>query len=142
MKPFTELTADDFVAYRTWRHLGGADATAIVEPQLFSEISEDDAAVYLAATDFTFSDGTASAGFCSPADDSGLDYVQPVIFGPHGQVPLWRPELGAAASKIIARELGKTVTQVFPLAWHSKVLVDGEVRNGRIAEADLKAGPR
>lgn len=140
MKPFTELTASDFATCHTWRHLGGPDPTAIVAPQELSVISENDATLCLAATDFEFADGARSAGFCSPADNSGLDYVQPVIFGPDGHVPLWRPGLGAVASSAVAQELGKTVTQVFPLVWRCRVLVDGEIRNGTVTEADVEAG--
>jgi hypothetical protein len=140
MKPFTELTASDFATCPTWRHCGGADAAASVEPQALSAVRGHDSTIWLGATDFEFADGTRSTGFCSPEDSSGLDYVQPVIFGPNGQVPLWRPGLGAAASSAIAQDLGKTVTQAFPLAWRCSVPVDGEMRNGTVSEADVEAG--
>ena len=138
-KPVGELTAEDFAACPIWTYCGAADSHAVVEPQPRAAISETDSSVFLAATDFLFADGTSAAGYCSPADSSGLDYLQPVVFGPAGPVPLWRPGIGDAAPSQIGRDLGRTVGEVFPLAWRASVAVDGERRAGQITVADVGA---
>ena len=124
-----ELTLNDFREVKIWECHGEHDATALVEPSLKSEISEDDGAVYLAATEFRLADDTILRGFSSPADDSGLDYIQPVVFHREGQLRLWSDEDGLID---ISQELGKKRDEVFPIRWQSLVSVDGNARSGYI----------
>jgi hypothetical protein len=124
-----ELTPDDFRRVKIWEYHGDDDATAMVEPSLKSEISEDDGTVYLAATEFRLADDTTLSGFSSPADDSGPDYIQPVVFHGERQLRLWTDRDGLID---ISQELGKQHDEVFPIFWRSLVLVDGNVRSGHI----------
>ena len=124
-----ELTLDDFRRVKTWEYKGDDGATAMVEPSLKSEISEDDGTAYLAATEFRLADDTILSGFSSPADGSGLDYIQPVIFLGERQLRLWTDRDGLID---ISQELGKKRDEVFPILWRSLVIVDGITRSGYI----------
>jgi hypothetical protein len=124
-----ELTPDDFRLAKTWKYHGDDDGTAIVEPSQKSEISEDDGTVTLTATEFQLADGTTLSGFSSPAEDSGLDYIQPVVFQGELQLRLWSDGDGLID---ISQELGKTRDEVFPILWRSLVSVDGKPRSGSI----------
>jgi len=130
-KQAIELTPDDFRQVRTWEYHGDDDLTATAEPSLKSEISEDDGTVYLTATEFRLADGTMLSGFSSPTDNSGLDYIQPVIFHGERQLRLWTNRDGLID---ISRELGKKRDEVFPIHWRSLVLVNGNTRSGHIEQ--------
>jgi hypothetical protein len=143
MKRLAELRSEDFEVHPVWGYYGTEgteDTDAVVEPRAVVEVTEADPTVLLAATEFHLADGTAAAGFCSPADDSGLDYVQPVIFIADRQVPLWRPGLGGDVAARICLDLGRPASDVFPIAWRCLVPVDGEVRAGNITSSDVLAG--
>ncbi len=77
--PLGELTVE---ALKTtpiweWRENGGAEE---VRPTSLDCIPEADGnAVHLVFTKFSLADGKVEFGYCSPGDDSGLDYIQPVI---------------------------------------------------------------
>jgi hypothetical protein len=128
-KQAIELTPDDFRRVKTWEYHGDDDLTATAEPSLKSEISEDDGTVYLTATEFRLADGTLLSGFSSPADASGLDYIQPVVFHGEVQLRLWSDRDGLID---ISPELGKKRDEVFPILWRSLVFVDGNARSGTI----------
>ena len=127
-KLLIEMTAEDFEQSKVWEYHGDSDVTAKVEPSSKGELAEDDGNVYLASTEFRLADGTILRGFTSPTDDSGLDYLQPVIFHAGRQLSLWSD----GCSQDFARELGKSVRDVYPIYWKSDVLVDGESRWGHI----------
>lgn len=112
-----------------WEYRGNSDETATAEPSSQTEISEDDGHVYLASTEFRLADGTILPGFSSPADDSGLDYIQPVIFHSGGQFLLWNDNFSV---ENISKALGREADEVYPIYWKSTVLVDGEDRSGYI----------
>jgi hypothetical protein len=140
MKRLAELRPEDFEVHPVWEYHGTSDTDAFVEPRAIGEVKDADSTVALAATEFHLADGTTATGFCSPADDSGLDYVQPVAFIADKQVPLWRPGLGVAAAARICLDLGKPSDRVFPITWRCLVLVDGAVRAGEITSTDVRVG--
>src|SRR5262249_34363785 len=82
VKRLTDLTIGDLTAPPVWRYEGGSGAEAIVSPSGRTSLSEEDDEVFLAATEFHLADSTRHLGFCFPADDSGIDYLQPVIVAP------------------------------------------------------------
>lgn len=128
-KLVSELQIEDFEKSRVWEYHGNSDETATAEPSPQTEISEDNGQVYLALTEFRLADGTKLRGFSSPADDSGLDYIQPVIFHSGEQLVLWSDNRGV---ENIFEALGRECGEVYPIYWKSSVLVDGEGRSGYI----------
>ena len=78
-RPLKELTVE---ALQTtpiweWRESSGAEE---VRPTSLDRIPEGDGnTVHLAFTKFNLANGKVKFGYCSPGDDSGLDYIQPVI---------------------------------------------------------------
>ncbi len=146
MKRLVDLTADDLGASPVWRYEGGSGAQAIVEPSKRASLSQTDDEIFLAATDFELFDGSRHFGFCFPADDSGIDYLQPVILGPQGQVSFWFD--GPADPETLAKQwrgLGKAAREVFPVSFQCRVPVDGRTVSGRIegvaSSRDLASGP-
>ena len=89
MKRLVELTVEDLVASPVWRYEGGSGAQAVVVPTKRDALSQDDDEVFLAATEFELFDSTRHFGFCFPADDSGIDYLQPVIIKGSQHVGFW-----------------------------------------------------
>jgi hypothetical protein len=128
-KLLRELRADDFEQSKVWEYRGNSDETATAEPSSQKELAEDDGHVYLVLTEFRLADGTTLHGFSSPTDDSGLDYVQPVIFHGGDQLMLWRDDRDV---ENVSQALGRESTDVYPIYWKSVVLIDGEDRTGFI----------
>ena len=58
-------------------------------PTKRKSLSQWDDEIFLGATEFELFDSGRLSGFCFPADDSGLDYLQPVIVGPSRHVSFW-----------------------------------------------------
>ncbi|MGE5414280.1 MAG: PilZ domain-containing protein [Syntrophomonadaceae bacterium] len=134
MKRLLELTAEDLSAEPVWRYEGGTGAAALVVPIRRDALSRADDEVYLAVTDFDLFDGSRHVGYCFPADDSGIDYLQPSIVVPGGQVAFWTE--GPATPEDLAarwRALGKEPGQIFPTAFRCRVPVDGGIVSGWIA---------
>ena len=146
MKRLVELTAEELRAAPVWRYESGTGAEALVEPAARDSLSQDDDEIFLAATDFTLADASRHFGFCFPADDSGIDYLQPVIVTPAGHVIFWfdgRPPPEALAAQWNA--LGTDPGRVFPVSFRCLVPVDGRTVTGRIdrieSSQDLASGP-
>ena len=77
-------------------------------------------------TAFRLADGSELGGLCSPADSSGLDYLQPVILTATGHLPFWNEKLpGSALAALACRHLAKDSHSVFPLTFECSVPVDG-----------------
>ncbi|HWZ85450.1 MAG TPA: PilZ domain-containing protein [Thermoanaerobaculia bacterium] len=134
MKRLVDLTAADLASSPVWRYEGESGLDALVSPAPRAELSQADDEVFLAATDFDLYDGSHHKGFCFPADDSGIDYLQPAIVGPAGHVNFWTD--GPVAPEDLAarwRALGKEPGQIFPAAFRCLVPVDGRVVSGWIA---------
>jgi hypothetical protein len=144
VKRLSELTIEDLRKAPVWRYEGGSGADAVVAPSKRAALSQSDDEIYLAATEFELFDGTRHSGFCFPADDSGLDYLQPAIVTPSGHVSFWFEGPISAAER--ARQwdpLGKSEQEVLPVTFRCLVLVDGRTITGRIetieSAADLPA---
>ncbi len=146
VKRLADLTCDDLVASPVWRYEGGSGASATATPSKRVSLSQSDDEIFLAATEFELFDSSRHFGFCFPADDSGIDYLQPVIIGPSGQVNFWfdGPAMPEALSKQW-RALGKELPEIFPVSFRCLVPVDGRTVSGRIesveSSRDLASGP-
>jgi hypothetical protein len=146
VKPLAELTIEDLESSPVWRYEGGSGPDALVAPTTRSSLSREDDEIFLAATDFELFDSTRCFGFCFPADDSGLDYIQPVIVSPSRHISFWFD--GPASPEALEaqwRALGKRCEDIFPVAFRCLVPVDGRTVSGRIAgvesSRDLTEGP-
>jgi len=147
VKPLADLSAEDLAASPVWRYEGGSGTEAMVVPVKRRSLSQSDDEIFLAATEFDLCDSTRHLGFCFPADDSGIDYLQPVIVVPGGgHVSFWFD--GPARPEELRRQwssLGKGPRDIFPVAFRCLVPVDGRTVKGRIAgvesSEDLLSGP-
>lgn len=145
VKRLADLSVGDLVASPVWRYEGGSGAHATVEASKRESLSQTDDEIYLAATDFELFDSSRHFGFCFPADDSGIDYLQPVILSASGHVSFWFD--GPAAPEVLSRQwraLGKEPRDIFPFAFRCLVPVDGRTVSGRIegvgSSRDLMSG--
>ena len=146
MKRLVELTVEDLVARPVWRYEGGTGAEALVAPTKRESLSQSDDEIFLGATEFELFGSGRHFGFCFPADDSGLDYLQPVIVSGSCHVTFWFD--GPAAPEVLSRQwraLGKEPGEIFPIAFRCLVPVDGRTVSGHIAgvqsSQDLTSGP-
>jgi hypothetical protein len=134
----SQLTAADLNRSAVWEVRGPADTLAEVSPAPDQALTEADARVFIATTDFVFADGSTAVGFCSPSDPSALDYTQPVVFFDDAQIPLWvGPTPRRAEVEAAWRRHGKPIADVFPLAFACRVPVDGKTLSGVILLEDL-----
>jgi hypothetical protein len=86
MKRLRDLTAADLERVSVWHYDGATDDVAHVRATDRSELSETDAEMFIARTQFVLASGAQHLGFCSPAIDCGLDVTQPVILTSVGPV--------------------------------------------------------
>jgi hypothetical protein len=133
VKRLGELTTQDLLQVPVWRYVGTTEAEALVEPTDLCSLSEDADGVYLVRTVFTLSDGTVAVGYCTPTDDSGLDYVQPVLLTGTGHVPLFR-EVPASSGEpeSTCRRLAKPFDRIFPIRYRAEIPVDGHFVHGEV----------
>jgi hypothetical protein len=133
VKRLLDVTVDDLVAHPVWRYEGGVGRDAIVVPATKTTLSRSDDEIFLAGTDFELFDTTKHFGFCFPADDTGIAYLQPVILTRSGPVSFWFDEL-PSEEKLSKqwRLLGKDEAEIFPATFRCRVLVDGRIITGRM----------
>jgi hypothetical protein len=138
VKRLIELTAADFERVPVWRYRGEYDETALVEATDRLELHEDESETYLARTQFALANGAQFAGFCSPTDDSGLDFMQPVILSAAGPIFFWFDEPPSREFLAVQwQRLGVGAAQIFPVHFRCVVPVDGKLVTGVITEDDL-----
>jgi hypothetical protein len=126
VKLLADLTIEDLATAPVWRYEGGTGPEAIVDAAERNSLSEADEDVFLAATDFFLPDSSQYVGFCFPADAAGIEYLQPVIVTPAGQVRFWFDR--AVAPETLATQwgvLGRRAEDVFPVRFRCRVAVDG-----------------
>jgi PilZ domain len=134
VKRIADLTNEDLESNPVWRYEEGIGPNALVTPAERTMLSQSDDEVYLAATRFELFDGSGFAGYCFPADDSGIDYLQPAIVTGGGHVNFWTE--GPTSPEELEerwRILGRAAGQIFPVAFQCLVPVDGRPVSGWIA---------
>ena len=142
MKRLGELTVEDLTANPVWRYEGGSGAEALVAPVDRDSLSQSDDEIFLAATDFQLSDSSRHFGFCFPADDSGIDYLQPVIISGPRHVCFWfEGTIPPTALDSQWNALGKQPADIFPIAFQCRVPVDGRAVAGRIKGVESSRDP-
>jgi hypothetical protein len=145
VKRLVELTIEDVEAHPVWRYEGGQGAEALAAPVDRRALSQSDDEIFLAATEYELFDATKHAGFCFPADGTAIDYLQPVILTPAGQVTFWFD--GPVSPETLSKQweaLGREPAQIFPVAFRCLVPVDGRTVSGRIdgIESSDRLAPR
>lgn len=137
MKHLAELTIEDLAAAPVWRYEGGTGDDAIVAAAERSSLSQADEDVFLAATDFFLPDSSQYLGFCFPADAASIEYLQPAIVTPAGQVHFWFDR--AVAQETLATQwsaLGRRSEEIFPVRFRCRVAVDGREVAGVIPQIE------
>lgn len=134
MKPFASLSIHDLEIHPVWRFETVGDVES-VSPTDLTALSESSLEVFVAATDFRLADGSCAVGVCSPQDASGLDYIQPVVFTPRGQVRFWHDlDPGDAVLAEEWSRLAKPSEAVFPVTFVCRIPCDGKKVGGTIRE--------
>jgi hypothetical protein len=137
VKRLADLTIQDLKDSPVWRYEGGDGAAAAVSRSRRTALSQSDDEIYLAATEFELFDGTTHSGFCFPADDSGLDYLQPAIVTASGHVSFWFDgPVSKAELDTQWERLGKPETEILPATFRCLVLVDGRTVAGSIPRVE------
>jgi hypothetical protein len=137
VKRLVELSIQDLRDSPVWRYEGGSGAAAVVSPAKKASLSQSDDEIYLAATEFELFDGSRHTGFCFPADDSGLDYLQPAIVTAAGHVNFWFD--GPVSRTDLKRQwdaLGKSEGEILPATFRCLVPVDGRTVTGHIPRVE------
>lgn len=136
VKQLRELTVEDLARCPIWRFEGRSDDAASVSPVASFERPDQEA--YIAHTRFVLADGSEWWGYCSPTDDSGLDYVQPVILTANGPVRFWYESPPAEPEPARAcRLLGKRPEQVFPVRFECIVPIEGRRVAGELHRIEI-----
>ena len=135
-----DLTNEDLRRCPVWSCEGEADDVALVFPA--DGFDDPDRRGYIARTRFTLIDGSEWWGYCSPTDDSGLDYIQPVLLTVNGPVRFWYDESPPEAEPARAcRLLGRSATQVFPVRFECLVSFEGQFIAGELPRIEVPILP-
>jgi len=138
MKRLRDLTPADLERVAVWHYDGAWDDVAEVRATDRAELQASADGVYIARTQFSLANGAQFLGFCSPTDDSGLDYLQPVILTSEGPVFFFFEQ--PASQETLNeqwRRLGAGHEQIFPVHYRCLVPVDGTFVTGVIEAEDL-----
>ena len=141
VKRLGSLTLEDLAASPVWRYESGEGAETVVVAEKRDALSRFDEEIFLAASEFDLPDSSRFMGFCFPADDAGLEYLQPVIVMPAGHVRFWFE--GDVAPEFLScqwRVLGKQDEEVFPVRVRCLVPVDGAMVTAVISAVETPAG--
>jgi len=126
MKLLKHLTLEDLSRVPVWCLAGGDDDdTYKVEPSALESLTEYDNKVFIVRTKYYLNDNSIMWGYCSPQDDSGLEYTQPVIICGNEHAPLYHEKVPIEREPgAIYRKLRKTEQEIFPLRLRAEVPVD------------------
>ena len=108
-----ELKIEDLQKNPFWSYNGKNDNDALIKPILINQIEND--VTYIAKTNFKLMDGTILLGYCSPEDDSGLDYTQPTIIYENKHINLFEIESNTNYKRILSEILNKNSEKIFPI---------------------------
>jgi hypothetical protein len=138
MKPLQELSPDDLTRHPVWLYLCGEDGRESIAASRKAQISESSPETYVVLTTFELADGSVLTGYSTPQDDSGLDYIQPVIVTEKGHLPLFYEKAPPVREpEFICRSLAKSFDQIFPLRYRAKIPVDGRFVEGVVEKVEV-----
>jgi hypothetical protein len=138
MKHLNQLRPHDLERVPVWRYEGSSDDDAVVHATDRTELTDDEAEVFIAHTQFALASGAQHTGFCTPGHDAGLDVTQPAILTLDGPVFFWfdRPPSDETL-QAQWRRLGAGHESIFPVHFRCTVPVDGRYVTGIIESDDL-----
>lgn len=138
MKRLQDLTPSDLDHVPVWRYEGESDDVAHVRATQRTALSASDADLFIARTQFQLADGSQHVGFCSPAEEAGLDIIQPVIVTADGPV-YFHFEAPPSHETLTTQwhRLGASDDQIFPVHFRCTVPLDGAYVTGVIEAEDL-----
>src|SRR6187399_1958289 len=133
MKPLAALTYEDLISCPVWLYHGPTDDVAQVSAAPGANLTDNPSSTggtYIALSEFKLANGRTYPGYSSPADPSGLDYIQPVLLANDRHLRLCNEngELIDAGWT----QLGFARGETFPISWRCLVPVDGKVVGGQI----------
>jgi hypothetical protein len=103
-----------------------------------SDLTDAESDQYIARTQFVLANGAQHIGFCSPASDTSLACVQPVIVTQFGLVFFWFSEPPSQESlRMQWRRLDAPHEEIFPVHYRCLVPMDGSFLTGTIEADDL-----
>lgn len=135
-KPISKLTQADLAEFPVWELMGDAGSELVRATALIVLDEYANGPVHIAATRYVAASGDTYFGFCSPAEPSGMDYIQPVVLTPRGPFRLWQPEgLGKEYIGALASALSTRPERLFPMQIECLVPVDGVKYKGHVDAA-------
>jgi hypothetical protein len=138
MKRLHELRPFDLERVAVWHYEGASDDVATVRATDRTELGKADIDTFIARTQFVLGNGAQHVGFCSPAEDCGLDVTQPVIVTSLGLVYFHFEEPPSQETLDDQwRRLGAGHEQVFPVHFRCTVPLAGKFVTGVIEADDL-----
>ena len=130
--PISQLSIEDLKSSPVWEWRE-SEYSEEARPTALDSIPEADGnLVYIALTKFTLLNGEELYGYCSPGDDSGLDYIQPVIILEDCQ---WNIYEGPLPSQMRERN-------IFPIAFECLVPCNGKFLKQLISRTHNKGVER
>lgn len=138
MKRLHDLMPADLERAAVWRYEGESDDVARVRATDRAALSEEDPGIFIASTQFQLANGAHHLGFCSPAHESVLDELQPVILTAEGPVYFFF-EVPPSHETLETqwRRLGAARDEIFPVHFRCLVPIDGVFVTGVIEAEDL-----
>ena len=131
-KQVYELSLSDLKQFPVWKFAldeegeEGQDEATVRPFECTGPLDPRDG-MFVVRAEFSLADGAKMQGYLSPALQDELGFFQPTIITEKGQVGFWsgimQPSQEAIASYYTS--IGKSLEQVFPLAFTSKVDVNG-----------------
>ena len=154
MTPLSSISVADLERHHVWRYstrpasdqdesynivvVNGERLSEWVEPVAMFEVPSNSSETFIASSQFHLADGRELTGYCSPADDSGLDYIQPVIVTPQGHVRLWWDwQPPTEVLDLALRLLGASRGGVFPIRYRCLVPCDGKYLEGSVERLNM-----
>jgi len=137
-KPISELTISDLKETPVWEWREDDTGKYVQLTALQSLTEYSSGPVHIAATRFTLGNGQVCFGYCSPAEASGLDYIQPVIIVEDNHVALWH-EASSQTNHLakVAALLNIDIVSLFPIGLECLIPVDGEYYRDEVTLSDL-----
>ena len=105
-----------------------------MKPRADLERADPDDGLFVNQAELASADGTRYDGYVSPQHEARIDWIQPTVVTPSGQVGFWlgafrpRPDrLGEAYATV-----GKTASELFPIRYRAVVAHGGVPLEGEL----------
>ncbi len=120
-----DLVVENLRSNPIWEFSDYPDEVTTVHP--VSDFDDLNTKGYIAFTRFILRDGSEFWGYCSPCDDSGLDYVQPTIIVDDEHARLWYDDPPQEPEpQRLCRLLNRELDAIFPIRFECQVAFEGK----------------